>query len=384
MMAKSRSVNSYISLFLFVFAALIWRTPYYIISLYVAIPLIIIYCFYNYGKVIVNSRYFNPYLFIIVWMFLSSVVNPNIILSIGEMVPILASFLFSMATYGIACCNKHSRFLFLSYVALFIFLMAQNMLSGDFTMNFEYANDAERRSNTKLNANEYAYYSLFAIMSWRLFYLYCKKNLKSIYSICFYLLSLAVVFFVALMTASRQVMALEIPLLAYFFYLDFIRGGRHKFMILLFLLIMIVAIPFISDLYGSSYLAMRSEVGFQDDVRSDLLWRAVEQGINNPLFGLGLGADTFFSHTTYTHILARTGFPAFIVFVYMMSSCILVQWRRYLRTKGVNYLFYLGCLGIIAVGHFTYSYFNEPFMMAIIFAIIGCSDNDYKIFRSKI
>ncbi len=377
-MVSKKGHNSYLPVLLFLFAALVWRTPYYVLSLYVAIPLLIVYCFYNYKRVIFSSKYFTPYLFVVVWMFLSSVANPNMALSLRMMIPIVASFLLSMSTYAIARSNENARMLFLTYVALFFFLMAMNMMSGGFVADFDYANELERRSNTILNANEYAYYSLFAIIGWRLYVLLRKKDIKPLLLACLYLLSAAISLYVALMIASRQVLLLQIPLLIYLFYIDFISGGKNKFVAVILVLAVIIALPIAVDLYNNSYLAVRSQVGFQEDARGVLMYRAIEEGSDNPIFGLGLGADTTFSHCTYTHLFSRSGFPALIGFILIMFRSLYEQWRRFLRTRRKSFLFYLGCLGIIAIGHFTYSYFNEPFMMSIMFAIIGSSDGEYK------
>lgn len=42
---NDKRANSYIPVLLFAFAALVWQTQYYVASLYVAIPLLIVYCF---------------------------------------------------------------------------------------------------------------------------------------------------------------------------------------------------------------------------------------------------------------------------------------------------------------------------------------------------
>ena len=377
-MVISKKYNSYFPVLLFLFAALVWRTPYYVLSLYVAIPLLIVYCFYNYKKVIYSSKYFTPYLFVVVWMSLSSIANPNMALSLRMMIPIVASFLLSMSTYAIARSNENARMLFLTYVALFFFLMAMNIMSGGFVSDFDYANELERHNNTILNANEYAYYSLFSIIGWRLYVLLRKKEIKSLLLACLYLLSAAISLYVALMIASRQVLLLQIPLLLYLFYIDFIRGGKNKFAAVLLVLVVILALPVAVNLYNNSYLAVRSQMGFQGDARGVLMYRAIEEGFDNPIFGLGLGADTTFSHCTYTHLFSRSGFPALIGFILILFRSLYEQWQRFLRTRRKSFLFYLGCIGIIAVGHFTYSYFSEPFMMSIMFAIIGSSDGEYK------
>ena len=378
-MLKTNKYTSYFPVSLFLFAALVWRSPYYVLSLYVAIPLLIIYCFYNFGKTILSSRYFFPYFFIVLWMILSSIANNDTAESLGMMVPIIASFLLAMSSYALTHSNGNSNILYFSYVILIFYLLASNILSGEFTMNFNYANEMERHSNSKLNANDYAYYSLFFIMGWRMCLQHKGGRNSSLLLIFLYLLSVGVSFFVALMTASRQVLILQIPLLIYFFYFDFIKGkGSNKLVGVLAVIAIVVASPMLADIYGNSYLSQRSEVGFQGDHRSVLMAKAIREGIDNPLFGLGLAAKTTFSHSTYTHLLSRSGILTFLLFVFIMVKSVIEQYCRFLRTRKICFLINLGCLGIIALGHLTYSYFNEPFMMSIMFAIIGSSDGEYK------
>ena len=138
------------------------------------------------------------------------------------------------------------------------------------------------------------------------------------------------------------------------------------------------------NMFNDSYLATRSEVGFQDDVRNYILIEAIYQGFDNPMFGLGLGAKTFFSHCTYTHILSRCGFPAAIGFIILIIKCLWEQFKRYRITKKINFLLYFFCISIIFVGHFLYSYIDQPFLMPIMFAIIGISDREFKILKQSI
>lgn len=381
---NKKTFNSFLPLILFLFAALVWRTSYYVLSLYVAIPLLILFCFYNYKNVIIKSRYFSLYLFIIIWMFGSSILNPNTEESLRLMIPIVATFLVSMSVYAITRLNRNASILFLVYVLLFAFLMIMNVQSSGFTTDFNYSNELERRGNSVLNANEYAYYSLFAIIAWRIYFLMKEVSLNSFILLGLYLLSASVSFFVALMIASRQVLVLQIPILLFFFYLDFVKGNRNKSFAVILAIIIIVATPFVIHQYDNSYLAIRSEVGFQEDARSALMINAIEEAMDNPIFGIGLGANAHFSHSTYTHLLSRSGIPTLIAFIVIMGKCILDQWRRYFRLKRSRFLLYWGCLIIIAIGNFTYSYLSDPFLMPIMFAIIGCSETDYQRIKKGI
>ena len=317
-------------------------------------------------------------------MLCSSILNANMMESLRLMVPIIATFLVSMSVYAITRMNRNAPMLFLVYVLLFAMLMIMNVLSSGFTTDFDYSNELERRGNSVLNANEYAYYSLFAIIGWRIYFLIKNVSLNRFILLSLYLLSASVSFFVALMIASRQVLILQIPILLFFFYLDFVKGKRNKSFAVILAIIIVIASPFVIHQYDNSYLATRSEVGFQEDARSDLIINAIDEGMANPILGIGLGANVHFSHSTYTHLLSRSGIPALIAFGLIIGKCIFEQWRRYIRLKQSRFLLYWGCLIIIAIGNFTYSYLSDPFLMPIMFAIIGCSETDYQRIRKGI
>ena len=141
-------------------------------------PLIIVYSIHRYYHVIIKSKYTLLYLFLIIWMLLSSMINDNSIVSIREMIPVVGSCFLSLSVYGIAYRNDKARIIFLSYIVLFIFLMFKNITREGFVSDFDYANETERVNNSILNANDFAYYSLYAIMSVRLFIQMLRIKIK--------------------------------------------------------------------------------------------------------------------------------------------------------------------------------------------------------------
>ena len=145
----------------------------------------------------------------------------------------------------------------------------------------------------------------------------------------------------------------------------------------LLILLLIAFLPYLDTIYSNSYLSVRSQVGFQEDVRSEILKRAFFQGLEYPLFGLGIGADTFFSHCTYTHLFARCGLIAAICFIVILYKGAITQLKRYRKSRDRVFFLYLVLVLFIAVGNFTYSYVQEPFMMTILFVILGNSDRYY-------
>ena len=370
--------DSFIPVLLFAFAALIWRTSYYIASLYVAIPLLIVYSFWLYRDYIFESQYWIPYLLMIIWMFVSTAMSDNANDGFRRMVPITASFLLSFAGYAVVRGNKNYWVIYVSYIALLAYLIYANFMEGGFILRFDYSSEADRNSSMKLNANDYAYYTLFATMSLKLFFEIFDDKIRSVFKVIAYIAFAILSFYVALFTASRQVLALQIPLLAFFFFYDFMWGEERRFDYIFLLIILLVAfIPSLDSIYSHSFLSVRSQVGYQDDVRSRLLQMAFDQGLENPLFGLGIGADTFFSHCTYTHLFARCGLFAAICFVVILYKSAITQLKRYWMSGDKVFLLYLVLVLFVAIGNFTYSYMQEPFMMTILFVILGESDRNF-------
>ena len=375
---NDKRANSYIPVLLFAFAALVWRTQYYVASLYVAIPLLIVYCFWFYKDVIFKSTYWTPYLLMIIWMYLSTAVSDTANDGLRQMVPIMASFLLSFVGYAVVRRNNNYWGIYVSYIALLAYLMCQNFMEVGFVLSFDYSSEAERGSFMKLNANDYAYYTLFATMSLRLLIEFFGSKVSNLYRVIAYIAFTLLSLYVALFTASRQVLALQLPLLAFFFFYDFMWGKKANVGYLFMVLLLLISVfPYIESIYLNSYLSVRSHVGFQEDVRNEILIKAFYQGLDNPLFGLGIGADTFFSHCTYTHLFARCGLFAALCFIVILYKGAITQFKRYRRSRDRVFILYLVLVLFIAVGNFTYSYIQEPFMMTILFVILGNSDRHY-------
>lgn len=375
---------------LFFMSFVLWRGNLYQISLYVLIPILVVLSFLKNNKTILSSIYFRPYLVLLLWALLSSLFNNYTEESLRQMIPMFASFLLSLSAYSIALKKKNSIILYFAYIAFFIVLMTQTFQQSGFVQDFDYTDESERTSTMKMNANDYAYYSFYLIIAVRMMYEWLGLKKNRILLLLIYLTLTVVVVYMALFTASRQVLYIELPLLAYLLYLDFFKSNKKGWskvgLLMLIIGIMIVIIPVFYSYFDNSYLAVRSEVSFQEDNRSDLMLDAMEIALTHPLFGVGLGhpLGTFvdcvpisFSHCTYTHIASRCGMLTLILYIYIGVKFLLTQYKHYRLYKDTTYLlFYIFGL-FYFVGNFTYNYIDGPFMMAIIFILIGDSERYY-------
>ena len=364
----------------FTLAAIIWRTEYYSYSLYLFIPLMIGLSFLKYWQRITRSKYFVPYLLLIAWMILSCVMNPDTSRSLSKMVAYVATFLISCGLIGLSTKGNNTKVLYWSYILLFISLMyAVYAANGQFLSDFDYANERERESATLLDANQYAYFSMLALMALRL--TLEDKPIRLIFlRVGLYVVMAGVSIYVALITASRQVLLLQIPLICYFFYFDFLRNRRRKISIAPFLLmaaVLILFIPSILDVYNNSYLSVRSETSVAEDSRWNLFKLGIETGLEHPVVGIGFGARAKFTHCTYTHLFSRCGFISLLLFCIIVFKPFFEQTRRYRLTHDAMFLLYRFCILIFIAANFFYSYINQPFMMTFLFLIIGDSNKRY-------
>lgn len=367
---------------LFFIAFVLWRGSYYRISLYVLIPMLIVFSFFRFGKTILSSKYWLPYLLLIFWMLLSSLVNENQSDSMRRMIPVVASFLLSFSAYALALRGNNAKVLYMSYCVFFVVLMVSLFREGGVVADFDYGDESVRTQSLKMNANSYAYYSFFLIMSVRML-LEEKKNKPNMTGrVLVYLVLIAIGCYTSLLTASRQVMYIEIPLVALFIYVDFIKSGektgRKMFYVVLLMLAVVMFLPVFMSYYEKSFLASRSQIGFNEDTRSRMIIQAFHLALENPLFGVGLGADITFSHCTYAHLASRCGLMAFVIYSYMLLKFIFIQWGRYLIKKDNTYLLFFFCGLFYALGNIVYSYIDGPFMMSMLFILAGDSERYYR------
>lgn len=374
-------INNWFPVLLFLIAIVTWRGAYYRLSLHIAVPFLIIFAFFRWWKTIFSSRYWWPYLLLIVWMLISALYNDNWSSSFQRMIPVIASFLLSFSVYATALKGNNAKVLYLSYCLFFFVLMYLSITITGFIQNFDYDNEHERESNTVMDANSYAYYSFFLIMSVRMMLEHFNKSIPKALLFIIYIILLVITVYVALLTAARQVMYLNIPLIILLIFHDFVRNGKKRSRLLFFVMIIIVltfGLPIFLNYYNNSFLAERAEVSFAEDGRSKLMKNAMIIAIDNPLLGVGLGAPISFSHNTYTHLASRCGLPTLLLFIIILLRMVFTQFKRWRKTRDGTYFLFMVCGLFYIGGNLLYSYIDGPFMMAFLFILIGDSERYFK------
>lgn len=180
-------------------------------------------------------------------------------------------------------------------------------------------------------------------------------------------------FVIAILTASRQVLLVQIPIIAILLYIKYIKSAsiKTKFgFIVAVCLIALVSMNTIIDTYDNSFLKQRSENGIQDDGRLKVLNEAIDVGCENVFIGVGPGnfilhsSQHIFSHCSYTEAFANTGIMGLILYLYLIGKFLKNQWQYYRATKEIVYLAFLS-FGIIYVFYnFFYVFYSDLWLMS--------------------
>lgn len=359
----------------FLLAGVLWQSDYSTIGLYVATPAAIALTYFVYKKNMFKSMYWKLLAYTLFF-----IVASTLLVSDGSfkslMMPIVATVLLCESVYTLAIKGQNIKILSLAYVMIYLYIMYATLTGNAFVVDFDYADERDRATAALLNSNIYAYFSLFAIMAGRVL-MGPRIKCNSIILLAIYLFMAVCSCYTGLMVASRQIMLLEIPLIAYFVYMDFFVHGKSSGRLMFLLLIagvVFVGIPFFMSYYSNSYLAVRAETTVDEDSRFELIMEAITLGLKNPIFGVGLGANVHFSHCTYTHLLSRCGVIPAILYIILIYKAVMVQYKRFRVTRDYYFQILFVCAALFAIANFFYVYIDQPFMLPVIFLLIGESD----------
>ena len=369
---KTKLVNvDSISCLLFFCSLTLWMTPLSSFALYVLVPFFILISFYNGWRLINKLPQTRFYILLIIWIFISCMVADDPNLALHRYVSIFATFLFSLATYYVATRPQCAKYLFFSYIVFFIYLLYRMLASGEMLGAIVEATE-DSRDVDGINANAYAYYLFFATCSVLLLMENVKK--RYIFKFLVYLILIGLTAFVAMRIAARQVFVIQLPLILFFMYTNYIKYGNKMTRILSVITLgglIVLILPTFLLIYNDSYLALRSEVSFDDDVRSELMIKAIQNGLEHPLFGVGPENMKTFSHCSYTNLFESSGICALLLFCMIIGISISDMFRLYLKKRNRTLFSLSFVLIIYAIDNLVYSFFDVPFMMAFLFLIIG-------------
>lgn len=373
-----------ISLLLLYFSAFVsFNVELVPISLYTALPLSFAFSLYqNYIRNLFKNQYFRLLIILYAWCAFTSIFAINFESSQRQFNQILGVILLYATILNLSHNKKNIPWLYGLYIILAIAVL-KYVRENIYTIAYDFSNS--RIGDEKLNTNTIAYYTFFLTCAFYILgTLRIKNFLKKTFTFAFFMM-IPASFAIAIYTASRQVLIIQIPLILLLIYIRFFYANQEFFKYL-FVSLIIGGMGYfyfsdnISSIYDKSYLKERSEVQIKKDPRVELMEEAIEVGLKNPVFGMGPGnfaviqPQHMFSHCSFTELFANSGIPAVLIFIYILGSFPIKQFRNYriFRKKiflvfaviGVIYFFY----------NFFYVFYIDLWLMSF-FALVTCHAN---------
>lgn len=383
--------NQYTSFQIFLFVALCFCASVNLfseslnhIALYVILPLSFGLTFFSYKKINVNY-YENMLLSLCGWAFISSLWATYPEATSRELHQLLGVVLL---TYILAANSKTIKPVKLWYF-IFIVLLINCWIyafNNILTMNVVY-NSEERMNDSTLDANTFSYYTVFCTF---IIYLYGEitNSLKrrKIFYMAFWIM-LPITFVTALLTASRQILIIQIPYCFTLIYLRYMyrKQTTSRFAFFMIALVVIALLgSYVSSVYENSYLYERSQIDLDEDSRTRLMKDAFEVGLRHFPFGVGAGNyleysfNKHFSHNTYLELWANLGVVGLFIFLCMLYRFISTQYKRYKRTRDKVFLAFLTFGVVFCVQNIFYSFYTGMWLMGFFILVASHSEIYYK------
>lgn len=334
------------------------------------------------------NRYMKIVTILFAWIFFCSIFSVDFYWSVVQLKRLICVYMTCLVVYYVAQYEQLMPYLCSIWLVLFgtALLYARTHI---LTLGYDYSSD--RITDDVLNANLLAYYTFFA--SSIVFLLrdeVANKLLKRVLSIAFFAL-FPLSFYMAIITASRQVLVVQIPLLLLFTYVRYYMGSRRSLLFLFVSTIVCIGVYVLSDsiveIFNNSLLSKRMDY-VTEDGRITLIRQAWEVGWQHPLVGVGpncfqIVTGDAFAHNTYLELFADTGLFGMCIYIYMLFVFLKEQYRRYKSTKDKQFLVILFIGLIYAIANNFYVYYLTSWLLSF-FVLISCYsqyyfDRKYKI-----
>ena len=376
-MVRSFSFNGKaISLFLlYLYAALPVVSTYGQIVLYITIPGAALLSYLS-SRDKSQSKYMKLLLLLFIWIVFTSFFSYNIDVSFVWLRRVLAVYLLCLAVHQIAKEDRYIPWVYLIWVIIYVTCLsyARDLITTD---QIDYTTN--RVSDVNLNANTLAYFTFFITVIFFIWGNYDNKIGK--FCRLLFFLTIPLSFYVALVTASRQVLIIQVPLILFLLYIRYLKGNRGIKVVLfvtLFFIFFFLFKSYIIQIYESSFLFQRSQMEVNEDARAALIRDGIKTGLNNFFTGVGIGCfgyynyghDTF-AHNTYVELFSTTGIVGFVIYVYMIISFIFIQFKRYLQYRKKDYLVFAVIGLMYSLDNMFYVFHTDPWLMAF-FILLTC------------
>ncbi len=355
-----------------------------LIALYIAMPLAFLLSFLKRGRLVIN-RYQGLLLAIYVWDLISALWAKYPDSASMELHRILGAvvLIFIMAANGGDA--RLTKYLYITYIILYIGCWYYSINHS--LILLDQLNERNRLNDEKLNANTMAYYTFYITLCVFLLSNLLSSGLwKRILRIAF-LGMIPLSLFVALATASRQVLIIQIPFIALLLFERYFQNAKAKIKTLFIVASVafcIILLPIALDVYNDSYLAVRAARSIQDDSRWLLLKDAMKVGSAHFPFGVGAGNyinysyNRHFSHCSFTELFANNGIVGLLLYCYLLHYYIKRQWKYYKQTRDRKFVVFLIFGIIFTFDQIFYVFYTDLWLIAFFVLVATHSDSYYR------
>lgn len=282
--------------------------------------------------------------------------------------------------------EKLIPYLYMAYVILY--LSAWNYARTHILVNMgELGAQNERLNDEGLNANTMAYFTFYVS-----FALYIMGEIIEEHGIkqmlkYLFLLMIPISFIVAILTASRQVLIIQVPLMSVLLYLRYIKFATKKRKIIFLIIaatLLCYAYSDVVEIYNNSYLSSRSQDSVKDDVRKFVMEDALRVGFSNFFTGVGAGCYYtvskygLFAHSTYFELFANTGILGVSLYVGSLWCFLKTQFKRFHQTKDYRFFVFLFFGVMFVFDNFFFVFHFSVWLMGFFMLVASQSDSIYK------
>ena len=378
-MGSSNKLYTISVIILLYFAAFASGGVYNSVALYLVIPCAFVITFFSTGATKVN-RYYRNLMILYFWVFYAALFTTNLEPSIAQLKQILGCIIMCYIVAVQAKNEKTIPWLYIIY--LITYVMSVNYVIENVIGVIEVGD--ERMEDDNMNANALAYSTFYAtFILFILGEIIQGEKLRKLFRVLFWGI-IPLFLWIAYVTASRQVMVIQIPLIAILIFLRYWKFGGNASRTLLVVMLCFVA-PFVYQyvwsIFDNSLLIERSE-DISNDARLVLIKETIDLGFHNFLVGVGPGcvklytSEQAFAHNSYLELFAGTGFIGMVIFIVLLCKYLAAQVRRYIAYRDKAYL-YFAVFGIFFIIDQIFYVFYADLYLISFFILVATHSETY-------
>lgn len=350
------------------------------LALYVALPLaFILSC--NLGKSRPN-KYMKILFLLYIWIAISLLWATNTNLAFRQLQQILGAFVLCFILSVNALKQKNLPWLYTIFIILLIgdWYYAYNNIFGLIDLG------VDRMDDEKLNANSLAYHTFYVTMAVYFMGDMLSNRLSKLFKVAF-LFIIPLSFYTAILTASRQVLLIQLPLICVLLYCRYWEHTRISNRIL-FLFVacgfLLASAPKIMEVYDNSTLKARSELNINDDSRTKLAKDAFQVAIENLPFGVGANNymvysyNKHFSHNNYLELLANEGIIGLFLYLWLVLRFLQLQIKRFIRYNDKMFIVFSTFGAFYIIDGIFYVFYPQIWLISFFILVATHSETYYR------